>query len=837
MKKTVLCIISLLTLIAFQVQSQALRGTVQDQNNQPLVGVTVQLKSTQKGTQTDENGNFAINQVSAGNHILVFSYIGYKTQEVAVSVSGNTTTSVPGVILYEGNEILQEIVVKGERKNMFSRKKSAYVSKLPLRNIENSQVYSTIPNELLVSQTITNFDDALKNAVGVDQLWASTGRANDGAGFYTIRGFSVQPQLVNGLPGITNGIINTSNIERIEVVKGPSATLFGSTITSYGGLINVVTKKPYSSFGGEVSYTTGSFGLNRLVLDVNTPLDKEDKIFFRINTAYHTENSFQDAGFRRSLFVAPSISYKVNSKLSFSLYSEISQAEQTNPTFLFLNRSVPLEWNNLDELNYDYNKSLTSNDLSLRTPTSNYRLEANYEISKQWRSQTVVSGSRTQSQGYYSYLWNDAYAALVDLGTPGAGAFSNGNSRTFSLNVRRENATTTTYDVQQNFIGDFKLGSLRNRMVIGLDYFSTTNRSGNTAFAIVHNVDPRGNVVNYDNPYTDDFNPTTTADIETTPTYLTAASVDRLLSGSAPVNTQVRQNVFSGYISDVINITPTLSIMAGLRWDRFEYEGDLNTTSDDETEYVQTTFSPKFGIVYQPILNKLSVFANYQNGFSNVSPELVPSDPNNPTSPLVLRSFDLEQANQMEAGIKTNLFSNRLELTVSYYDITVDNKVVGFGPTKVQNGTVRSTGFEVEINANPFNGFNIRGGFSNNDARYTNSPSAPELESVRFGGAGPETLYNLWANYQIPTGALKGFGFGFGFNGASEQDLMVDTPNIGQFILPAYTIYNSSVYYQGNKFRVGLKLNNMGNKFYYKGWTTINPQQLRTLLANFTYKF
>ncbi len=837
MKKTVLYIISLLTLIAFQVQSQALQGTVQDQNNQPLVGVTVQLKNTQKGTQTDENGNFTINQVSAGNYILVFSYIGYKTQEVAVLVSGNTTTSVPGVILYEGNEILQEIVVKGERKNMFSRKKSAYVSKLPLRNIENSQVYSTIPNELLVSQTITNFDDALKNAVGVDQLWASTGRANDGAGFYTIRGFSVQPQLVNGLPGITNGIINTSNIERIEVVKGPSATLFGSTITSYGGLINMVTKKPYSSFGGEVSYTTGSFGLNRLVLDVNTPLDKEDKIFFRINTAYHTENSFQDAGFRRSLFVAPSISYKVNSKLSFSLYSEISQAEQTNPTFLFLNRSVPLEWNNLDELNYDYNKSLTSNDLSLRTPTSNYRLEANYEISKQWRSQTVVSGSRTQSQGYYSYLWNDAYAALVDLGTPGAGAFSNGNSRTFSLNVRRESATTTTYDVQQNFIGDFKLGSLRNRMVIGLDYFSTTNRSGNTAFAIVHNVDPRGNVVNYDNPYTDDFNPTTTADIETTPTYLTAASVDRLLSGSAPVNTQVRQNVFSGYISDVINITPTLSIMAGLRWDRFEYEGDLNTTSDDETEYVQTTFSPKFGIVYQPILNKLSVFANYQNGFSNVSPELVPSDPNNPTSPLVLRSFDLEQANQMEAGIKTNLFSNRLELTVSYYDITVDNKVVGFGPAKIQNGTVRSTGFEVEINANPFNGFNIRGGFSNNDARYTDSPSAPELESVRFGGAGPETLYNLWANYQIPTGSLKGFGFGFGFNGASEQDLMVDTPNVGQFILPAYTIYNSSVYYQGNKFRVGLKLNNMGNKFYYKGWSTINPQQLRTLLANFTYKF
>lgn len=838
MKKITTFIMYLLIFVAVvQAQGQVLKGNVKDQNDSPLVGVTIQIKNTQKGTQTDASGNFEISNISKGAYTLIFSYIGYKTQEIAVNVPGNQTVQVPGVTLYEGNEILQEIVVRSDRKNMFSRKNSAYVSKLPLRNIENAQVYSTVTNELLISQTVTNFDDALKNAVGVEKLWASTGRADDGAGYYALRGFSVQPKLVNGLPGITNGVINPSNIERIEVIKGPSATLFGSTITSYGGLINVITKKPYTHFGGEVSYTTGSYGLNRLVLDVNTPLDKEDNIYFRINTAYHTENSFQDAGFRRSLFIAPSISYKVNKRLSFSLYTEISQAEQTNPVFLFLNRTVPLEWKNLKELEYNYEKSFTSNDLSIKTPTSNYRLEANYEISKQWRSQTVVSGSRTQSKGYYSYLWNDAYAALVDLRRPGAGAFSNGNARTFSLNVRKENANTTTYDIQQNFVGDFKLGTLRNRVVIGLDYFSTTSISNNSTFAFVHNVDSRGNVVNYDNPYTDDFDPATTTDIETTATFLSSASVDRLLSNSALTNTKVRQNVLSGYISDVINITPGLSVMAGVRWDRFDYEGDLNTTKDDQKEYTQMTFSPKFGIVYQPILNQLSVFANYQNGFNNVNPELVPSDPNNPSSALVLRTFGLEQANQMEAGIKTNLFNNRLELTVSYYDITVDNKVIGFGPTKVQDGTVRSTGFEVEVNTNPFRGFNIRGGFSKNDARVTKSPTQIKLENSRFGGAGPEMLYNMWANFEIPKGSLKGFGIGFGFNGASEQNVMAGYPAAGDFILPAYTIFNQSVYYQGNKFRIGLKLNNLGNKFYYKGWSTISPQQPRTLLANFTYKF
>lgn len=827
-----------MVLLFAQAHSQTLTGKIIDNNSNPIPGVTIVIKGTTNGTQTDASGQFNLKS-TAGAQTLIFSFVGYKTKEVAVNVNNGQTTTVPTVTLYEGNEILQEVVVQGERRNQFSRKKSAYVSKLPLRNIENAQVYSTVTNELLVSQTVTNFEDALKNAVGVDKLWASTGRDGDGAGYYSLRGFSVQPQLVNGLPGITNGAINASNIERIEVIKGPSATLFGSTITSYGGLINVVTKKPYKSFGGQVSYTTGSFGLNRLVLDVNTPLDKEDKIYFRINTAYHTENSFQDAGFRKSLFVAPSISYKVNNKLSFSLYSEISQAEQTNPTFLFLNRSVPTEWKNLEELNYDYEKSLTSNDLTLKIPTANYRLEADYKFSDQWRSQTVVSGSRTRSTGHYSYLWNDAMSALVEGIQPGASAFINPNSRTFSLNVRRENGTTSTYDIQQNFIGDFKLGTMRNRMVVGVDYFSRTVISNNTAFAFVHNVDARGNVINYDNPNTNPiFTPTAPNNgIETTPTYLTGASVERLLGSSAPTNTKTRQNVFSAYISDVINITPALSVMAGVRFDMFDYEGDLNTTEDDQQAYTQTTFSPKFGIVYQPILNQLSLFANYQNGFTNVNPELVPSDPNNPTSALVLRSFDLEQANQIEVGAKTNLFDDRVELTVNYYDITVDNKIIGFGPTKVQNGTVRSKGFEVEVSVNPFDGFNLRGGFSNNDAQITNSPSQPTLENTRFGGAGPEMLYNLWANYQVPVGALKGFGIGFGFNGASEQNIMAGEPAAGEFILPAYTIFNQSIYYQGDKFRVGIKLNNMGNHFYYKGWTTIAPQQPRTLLANFTYKF
>lgn len=283
-------------------QQASITGEVTDSNNTPLLGVNIFLKNTTKGVQSDVDGQFKIEEIKDGNYTLILSSIGFKTREIPFSIINQKDLKVETIILYEGNEILSAIVIEGERRNKFSRKKTAYVSKLPLKDIENTQVYSTVTNELLQSQIVTNFDDALKNATGVENLWTSTGRGGDGAGYFSLRGFSVQPQLVNGLPGLTNGTINPANIERIEVLKGPSATLFGNAVSSYGGLINVVTKKPYAGSGGELSFTSGSYGLNQIVGDYNTALSKEDDLYFRINTAYSTEQSFQDAGFRKSFF-------------------------------------------------------------------------------------------------------------------------------------------------------------------------------------------------------------------------------------------------------------------------------------------------------------------------------------------------------------------------------------------------------------------------------------------------------------------------------------------------------------------------------------------------------
>ncbi|MAM22297.1 TonB-dependent receptor [Croceibacter atlanticus] len=791
----------------FSQENSTIQGRITDADQKPLSGVNVLIAQLNTGTQSNEQGDFNIENLSAGNYTLTISYLGFKTQTKQVSVQNDGVLTLGNIVLYEGNEILNEVVINGERQNKFSRKKTAYVAKLPLKDIENTQVYSTVTNELLESQVVTNFEDALNNAVGIEKLWTSTGRGGDGAGYYSLRGFSVQPQLVNGLPGLTNGTINSANIERIEVIKGPSATLFGNAVSSYGGLINVVTKKPYAGTGSELSYTAGSYGFNQVTGDFNTALDKEENLYFRLNTSYASQQSFQDAGFRKSFFVAPSLSYKVNNKLSFSFYGEITQAEQTNPMFLFLNRSAPTEASNLDELGYNNKLSFTSNDLTLENPSQNYRLEMDYKLSDTWQSQTLLSKSSTSTKGYYSYLF--------DFGILG--------DDTFTRYISKQNANTETSDIQQNFIGDFKVANLRNRVVIGADYFTATQTSNNTGYAFYGNITPEGGS-NGDNPFT--------PEVEEDAYPLSSSGVDAALESQAIGNNKSKYHIYSLYASDVLDITNNFSAMVGLRLDHFDNEGDISSAEDD---YNQTTLSPKFGLLYQPIKDRLSVFTNYQNGFTNVAPQLVgnPED-----GPQTLQTFDPEQANQFEVGLKTNLFNNRLDATISYYNIQVTDRVITDPSSpfnKIQGGEVESKGFEIEVNANPVNGLNIRAGFSNNESTTTKSDN-PEILNRRPLEAGPETLYNFWANYEVQQGSLEGFGLGLGFNGASER-FAINYESTGEFILPSYTIANASVFYQANKYRITLKLNNAFNKEYYKGWTTISPQTPRAVLANVSYKF
>lgn len=823
--------IRIIALLAFgwasAQQTASISGIVTSGPNAPEANINVSLKGTSIGSVTDARGHYEIKNVKPGSYILRITSIGYATRERNITLREGEQL-VENISLSSSAESLSEVVVETNKKNPYARTESSIVSKMALKDIENPQIYNTISAELLKEQVVTNFDDALKNAPGVDKLWESTGRGGDGVGYYSLRGFAVQPTMINGLPALTAGSPDLANIERIEVIKGPSGTLFGSSLISYGGLINLTSKRPYEHFGGSLQYVGGTFGLNRVVLDLNTPIGESDKAFARVNAAYNYEGSFQDAGFRRSFFFAPSLTYKISDKVTLDVNTEFYNGRSTNQTMLFLDRFSPLRAHDIDELGYDRTRSYTSNDLFIDTPTYNLQAQLRYKINGNWTSQTAVSRSSAQSKGYYSYLYEGTSTVEGAAGFPIDGII-------LGRYTSKQDHEVYGIDIQQNFVGEFNLGKFKNKFIGGLDYFNLNQRSNSTGYGSHGFVN-----IGVDETIFQALVPTLHAFSGGIPVggaagdsgVLTQAGADAGIAALADPSAQpysTKQEIFSAYASNIFYLLPNLSALAAVRVDRF---------SDVTGGFNQTAWSPKFGIVYQPIQDKVAFFANYMNGFVNKGPgsDIVGGI-------IVPRTFKPEHADQFEFGTKVNLLGDRLIASATYYNIEVsdmvytqfvDNGTPAPDQINVQDGTQRSKGFEFSLTANPFEGFNIIAGYSYNDSNLTEGD--PDFQDHRPESAGPQNLANLWATYSFTKGTLKGLGFGFGGNYASENKIM-HRATAGTFRIPEYTVLSASAFYQLEDFRFTLKLDNLTDEAYYKGWSTISPQRPRVVSGGVTYTF
>ena len=787
-------------------QTATLRGMIKTSDGNAAEGVTVSLKGKGLGAITNTTGSYTINRISGGEYAVQVSAVGLKTAEQLITLAQGEVATLD-FTLSENTAQLQEIIVSGSRANRFSRPSSDYVSKMPLKNLENPQVYNTIGKELLTEQLVFSVDDAMRNAPGVQKMWDATGRAGDGGSYYNTRGFIVQSQLRNGLAGNVTASIDAVNLEKLETIKGPSATLFGSALTSYGGLINRVTKKPYDTFGGEVSVSGGSYDFQRVSADINTPLTKSRNLLLRVNTAFNHEGTFQTVGFSRSFALAPSLLFKPSERLSILIDGEIYRNQNVGKQILFF--YVPgssLGATRADQLNIDYRNSYMGSGLTQQSNSTNLFGQVNYRFSPAVTSSTNISSSHSYSDGFGPYFYlmpnNDA-------------------AKTNSL-VRADQSTRNSrndvFEVQQLFNGDFRLGSLRNRVVVGLDYLHVN--SNQYFFGSTYDTVPL------------------TADYDYS--QFNGAALAALYASKAPDLTYPSigiRDTYSAFISDVLNLTDQLSVLAALRVDDFHNRGGAVGTS--VAGYNQTGLSPKFGLVYQPVKDRISLFANYQNSFTNQG--IYNAYDVTAADSLTQRFAKLEQANQFEAGVKLNALGGRLSTTISYYDIQVKNllrtdpnPLAAARFAQTQDGTQLSRGVELDVVANPFDGFNVVAGFSYNDSKLTNA--AADVNGRRPATASSPVLANLWISYRLNTSGLRGLGVGFGGNYASDNKIQ-NSLSLGEFTLPAYTVLNASAFYDQRKFRLAAKVDNLTNQHYWIGYTTMNPQRLRSFVGSLTYKF
>lgn len=679
--------------------------------------------------------------------------------------------------------LMDEVIIEGVRKSKDVA--SELASKLPIKNLENPQVTASISPQLIKNRNFFTQDQMLQNATGVAPSWAGI------SPYYSIRGFRTRSSFRNGVNGYVASDMDPVNIAQLEVIKGPSAVIFGgggSTMISFGGLINRITVKPQHTAFANISVSGGSYDLQRAAIDINSPLDKEGKILGRITSAYTYKGSFQDQGFSKTFFVAPSISYKVNDQLNIQLDAEILNKTATNNPLYQVALGTAKSSN---ELNLDYSRSFTDNTVTMNNKAVNIYGKIIYQLSPNWKSETNLISINNKTPGDYVRLRLDD------------------NSQNVTRRVYRmypENITSQ--QIQQDFSGNFNIGKMKNRFIAGVEYYhylyGISSKSMNFTKVSATESDAQNAYFNNE--------------------YISA----QLASQPYGENYKAIQDHYSVYASDVINPIENLSVMLSARINYINNKGTQDLLKSATTgDYTQTAVSPKLGINYQIIPEKAALFANYMNGFQAQAPQSVNGQ---------MTNFQPVYGNQWETGVKISLQKNLLDAVLSYYNIDVTN-VVRQDPNNtayyLQDGEQRSKGFEADLESNPIKGLFVHAGFAYNDSELIVSDAL--TEGLRPVDAGPKLSGTWYVNYASQSKALNGFSLGIG-GSHYGKDLMINNTN-GSFYTNPYTLINSVLSFEKRGYVFSLSANNLLNeRYWYGGRGMITPGTLRQVVLSLKFK-
>jgi iron complex outermembrane receptor protein len=633
-----------------------------------------------------------------------------------------------------------ELVVTGEQDGYrLPNASTATKTDTPVRDIPGS--IQVIPRRILEDQKTTRIQDVLENYSGVRKQGNFGGTD---AGGYNIRGFAQEGNFRNGLSDNDfYSSVDAANIERIEILKGPASVLFGQA--EPGGIINIVTKQPLSTPYYSAEFNVGNYSFYRPSFDISGPLTEDGSLLYRLNVAYQNSDSFRDFNFTERVLVAPVITWNISDRTSLTF-----DLEYLYNNYLF-DRGLPSLGDRPAPVPISRLVGLPGSIYDDHTLRVGYRLE--HEFSQNWELRNAFSFVFANSAGTFA----TGGRPLVD------NQFS-------PISVGRDDFTRETYTLQTELVGRFKTGSIVHQPLIGVEL--RRNMWAYTSFDADETV------------LLDIFNPNYGVDFPTIP-------------DEATFSYTTRRDTIGVYLQDQITFTENLKLLIGGRFDAFFRRDDFGTPEEESL----TAFSPRVGIVYQPI-QPISLYASYAQSFQ---PDrfLGRSATNEPFRPT--------EGTQYEVGIKADI-SEQLSATLAAFEITRTN-VLTTDPNNplfsIQVGEQRSRGIELDIGGEILPGWNIIASYAYLDAitsRDNRIAVGNRLINV------PEHAASLWTTYELQSGDLKGLGFGLGLYYVGDRN--ADLQNTS--ILPSYFRTDSAVYYKRDNWRLALNFRNLFNETYYE---------------------
>ena len=546
------------------------------------------------------------------------------------------------------------IVVTGQRQ--------PYVGNTAIKDMP--QNIQTISSETLDIVGANSLGAALELVSGVAPL-NNFGGLWDG---YAVRGFAGDSNnvptgmLVNGFNGGRgfSGPRDASSVETIQVLKGPTSAMFGRG--EPGGTVNVITQKPLFDQKGYVTVQGGSWNQYRFEADFTTPLS--DSFAVRINGAYEEGDSYRDTVHTKKIFVTPSLLWKLSD--STSLAYEFEFAHQKIP----FDRGIPIYQNNFTRL--PPSRYLGEpGDGPVEAEVYGHQLTMQHDFNDKW-SLLAGFGYRTTSLAGIGEYPEFAAARQPFLT----------NGTILARQRRSLDFDSKDLTVRAEINGEFEMGAIVNRLVLGMDYNKFELDQIQTRFR------PGA------------FTPTSTL------ASINAIDVLNPVYGAYPAPNAFTSNVFNKlevdhswgiYISDQLELTEWLKVRAGGRYDEFRQTitDRLNPPKAtapgiNPVKQKLTRFSPQVGVVVQPS-SALSLYATYGEGFR----------PNNGQA-FNGSTFGPETSVAYEIGAKFVTPDNRISATLALFQMDKTNLLTA-DPTNsgfvIAIGEARSRGFEFDLDA------------------------------------------------------------------------------------------------------------------------------------------
>jgi iron complex outermembrane receptor protein len=678
---------------------------------------------------------------------------------------------------------VEEVVVLAQRQQ--------YRGDIPLQDLPQS--VSVISAQVLKNVNVTRLDAALDLVAGVEHqnnfggLWDS----------FAVRGFVGDPNvpsgyLVNGFNGGRGfgGPRDASNIERIEVLKGPGSALFGRG--EPGGTVNIITKKPKFTPEGSLQVSAGSYNTYRAEGDYTGPIN--DMIAFRINGAYENADSFRDHLSSEKIVVSPSVVVKFSD--STSLNYELEIVRQDVP----FDRGVVAVNNKLGVI--PNSRFLGEpGDGQNRVEVLGHQLQLAQKLSGDWVAMLGLGYRDTSLKGFSSDAELTASRQLL---------FTTGK---FLSRQRRYRDYGAEHLVLRGELdGSFHTGGFLHHVLVGVD-------------AEHFDLDQIQNR----------FRPPTVAS-NPSPAAHNAVDIFNPVYGRQPVpgvfqDMIEKQKAWGVYVQDQVDITEQLKLRVGVRYDEFDQTITNRLTKGKSGQDI-TAWSPQVGLMYQPS-EALSFYASYGKGFRPNSGSDVSNTP-----------FSPERTKSYEVGAKVQLMDDRLVGTVALYKTKKDNIITtdpvntGFS---LAIGKAESKGVEAELEAKLPAGIQARLSYAYTDAKITDDILDPDFGkpvpagSPLLGIAKHSANVLVYRDFELSGDRTFTVGANVHYVGKRLGETGTN------FYLPDYALVKVFASYKAtDHIRISADVNNLFDKTYYPAsysrlW--VAPGSPRTFTVRVGYEF